>query len=108
MKRIAVALTLVLSSFNTWAYDGNDLYDWSKVYAENKVNNLWYGYYMGYVTATAHYMAALGGACAPPNTRDGQLFDIVHDYLKSHPATRTDDASVIIIKALQEAYPCKK
>lgn len=65
-------------------------------------------YYTGYVSATAHYSNTLGAVCLPSTTRDVQIFDIVHDYVRSHPAKRTDDASILIVNALQEAYPCKK
>lgn len=86
MERIAVALSLVLSSFSAWSYDGNDLYDWAKHYEAGKTNNLWYSFYTGYVCATAHYTNALGAVCPPSTTtRIGRSSISVTTLLKATP-----------------------
>lgn len=108
MRNNIYLVVLLSFSFVANAYNGNDLYQWGKVYQSNDTLNLHYGFYMGYVSATAHTAGALGAFCAPEDTTDGQIFDIVYDYTRSNPAKRTDDASIMIVKSLQDAYPCIK
>ncbi|PAW34407.1 hypothetical protein CIL06_01150 [Pantoea vagans] len=108
MGNFSILLTMLLIPFSVSAYNGNDLYQWGKIYQSNDTLNLHYGFYMGYVSATAHTVGVLGAFCAPEETTDGQIFDIVYDYVKTHPSKRTDDASVMISHALQEVYPCTK
>ncbi|HCJ8588739.1 TPA: hypothetical protein NV716_002916 [Escherichia coli] len=109
IKTIFCFLILMVTSFSSVAYDGNDLFEASKVYQANtKTDDLTIGYYMGYVAATSGYAADNGVFCSPSNTRNGQLFDIVYNHLKENPASRSYSASTVIEKALSEAYLCSR
>lgn len=44
--------------------------------------------------------------CSPPGTNVGQLCAVVGKYLKDHPAEWNSAATVLVQKALAEAFPC--
>ncbi|HGA2741641.1 Rap1a/Tai family immunity protein [Enterobacter roggenkampii] len=109
MKRLIFAVALSVVTFHCSAYDGNDLYTWAKEYKNDSDGRyVQQGFYMGYVTASASYTEIQGRICPPQHTKNEQYFDIVYAYLKDHPATRTDDALIIIEKSLMEVWPCRK
>ncbi|HBV5676308.1 Rap1a/Tai family immunity protein [Klebsiella aerogenes] len=96
---------LLCVSMSVSAYNGNDLYRWGKDYQEPS-GTFSSGMYSGYITGISD--AFIGTAfCAPDGTTNGQLYDIVFNYLKENPARRTDDAGVIVLRSLSDAYPCK-
>ncbi|WP_148935562.1 Rap1a/Tai family immunity protein [Escherichia coli] len=106
MKKTLCALILGVTSFSAFSYDGNTLYDWGKSW-KNDSGSFNAGVYSGYVLGVN--TAWRGRAyCAPSETINEQMFDIVLDYLKAHPATRNRQADQLVIASLAEAYPCQK
>jgi hypothetical protein len=107
MRKTICALIMGLTSFSAFSYDGNTLYDWGKAWKANNGEAFKGGVYSGYILGVD--TAWRGTAyCAPDETVNEQLFDIVLDYLKIHPATRTREADQLVIASLAEAYPCQK
>jgi hypothetical protein len=45
--------------------------------------------------------------CVPESVTQGQIKDVIVDYLKNHPATRHDPSLGLIVSALKAAWPCK-
>ena len=44
--------------------------------------------------------------CTPDNSNYRQMVDVVSSFLTNRPEQRHEDASVLVIKALREAFPC--
>jgi hypothetical protein len=61
---------------------------------------------VGYVTgiADAHAMSI----CTPKEVTQGQNMNIVKKYLNDNPAQLHRDADVLVLTALQQAFPCPK
>lgn len=109
MKRFTLAVGALIASFAASASDGNDLYKWALDYKKdnNAPSEAFYaGRYTGYISGINEAFANQF-ICLPVNTRNRQLFDIVYMRLRDNPKERTDDAGLIVLRALSEAYPCK-
>ena len=46
--------------------------------------------------------------CIPGDVENGQLVRVVLKYIRSHPEDAQKPAPVLIIEALQKAYPCPR
>ncbi len=46
--------------------------------------------------------------CRPENATTRQIVRVVYKYLEDHPEELHEDAYFLAIKALQNAFPCKK
>lgn len=46
--------------------------------------------------------------CSPAGLTGNQLMDLVAAHLRANPATRHYSADLLVIEALQKAYPCPK
>ncbi|TDT74748.1 hypothetical protein BDE40_1464 [Litoreibacter halocynthiae] len=46
------------------------------------------------------------GFCIPPNAENGQILDVVVNYLDENPATRHETARTLIQYALAASFPC--
>ena len=44
--------------------------------------------------------------CRPNSSTVNQLIDVVGKYLKENPKIRHVNAGILVLEALQEAYPC--
>ncbi len=44
--------------------------------------------------------------CIPVKATRGQLTDVVIKYMKDHPESRTDSASLIVMRALVQVWKC--
>ncbi len=44
--------------------------------------------------------------CIPPNVTNGQLKDVVVQYLIVNPAVRHESARSLVLEAYREAFPC--
>lgn len=66
-------------------------------------------YCMGYIVGVADSNSYL--ICAPGGSRGvtvGQFVDIAMKYLNDNPAELHKDADVLVLNALQQAFPCPK
>lgn len=109
MKKL-VFLILVASFSFAGFIDGNNLYQAGLEYYKNNIGERcnWFqnGFYEGYVDGV---FDAYNGIliCSPNNIKAGQVFDIVFKYLQNHPENRNLSANYLVLKALQEVWPCK-
>jgi len=69
---------------------------------------------LGYITGVTDIDGVDGSAfperrrsCVPENVTNGQVKDVVVKYLKEHPEERHIQASILIVKAVAQAFPCK-
>ena len=46
-------------------------------------------------------------ACLPEGVQQGQILDIVSQYLERQPAERHFPAPLLVAEALQDAFPCE-
>ena len=110
MKKL-IFLVLVVSFSFAGFIDGNNLYQAGLEYYKNNIGERcnWFqnGFYEGYVDGAfdAYYSILI---CPPNNIKAGQVFDIVFKYLQEHPEIRNKPANIIILKALNKIWPCKK
>lgn len=115
MKKLLLAMMLIGVAYTaTAASNGNDLYEWGMAFervnglgSRDPADTMKAGLFMGYVTSAADFTKVLGTTCSPEDVINGQNFDIVFNYLKSHPEKRTDTAALVMVNAMKEAYPCK-
>ena len=112
MKKITFVTTFFLSLFTTNCfatfYTGNEIYarlsEWKSESASNVVaQSVGAGYVIGVYDA-------LDGLsfCSPGGVNQGQIRDIVFNYLRDNPQIRQKDAYILVIQALNKAFPCKK
>src|SRR5262245_27505856 len=96
----AMLAALALSGEKTAAseiewFRGNDLFK------ECQLNNpLCNGYIMGSIDAGEQ------GSCYPEGGVSGEAIDIVKQWLRDHPEKRHVSASLLVIEALKEKFPC--
>ena len=69
---------------------------------------------LGYITGVTDLDGADGSvfperrrSCVAENVSNGQVRDVVVKYLKDHPEERHIQASILIVKAMAQAFPCK-
>jgi hypothetical protein len=109
MKRAFVAVALVLGSGAVLGqaqfYTGNKLHEWAQSQRASFNGGMLYGYVMGVHDALReerHF-------CIPPQSvQVSQMVDVVVNYLAENPASRHEDADVLVRIALGRAWPCPK
>jgi hypothetical protein len=76
-----------------------------------------YGFCFGSIIGVAELVSALNilgliegrqSACVPANAANGQIVDVVKNYLRDNPAQRHMMASGLIVAALIQAFPCQR
>jgi hypothetical protein len=45
--------------------------------------------------------------CPPAGGKNGQIRDIFTRYLREHPEERHEEAIILLVLALSEAWPCR-
>lgn len=115
MKKYALAALILSSSFPALAdyYGGNDIADWSDARMKAKAGT---ADGLDFVKAGTLRGLAIGVhdafegtvICSPKGATNGQIVDTVVMYVTNHPEKRTENASTLALKALMQAYPCKK
>jgi hypothetical protein len=87
---------------------GNDLLE------SCESNDFKQAFCLGYITGVTDLDGADGSAfperrrsCVAENVSNGQVRDVVVKYLKDHPEERHIQASILIVKAMAQAFPCK-
>jgi hypothetical protein len=83
---------------------GNDLYE--KCNSES--GTVSHGICGGYITGIADLLNNAGKLCIPHQmVTVRQLLDIVVKYLREHPEERNISASLLVVLALHDSFPCK-
>ena len=118
MVGVAVALVIVALIWGavspTWAASitGNDLYEdcqaktTNPIYYQKRFGCL--GYINGVLDATIGPDNGLVGFkfCPADTITRGQVRDVVIKWLSDHPQDRDIQASILVVIALREAWPC--
>ena len=91
--------------------DGNELL--SRCSESAAANPVQWGVCLGYVLGIADALdrgATISGAraCLSPDVTNGQLMDMVSQWLTRNPAKRHLNGATLTAAALQQAFPCKK
>ena len=101
-----VAFGAALGSGQAWSATGNDLINWLPEY-EKGVANWDTGMYLGFVSGI--FNVTNGVLFCAPKATNGQSAAIVGKFLKNNPERWGEDASYLVVDALQKAYPkCNK
>jgi hypothetical protein len=112
---VSVLLLAAVPSPAWAATSGNDLYEKCNPVSRNDSSLIAIGYCLGFIEATVSVGEVLLVAadarikvCRPPSANVGQAAELVVKYLKDNPAERPRPAAVLVVKALQQAWPCPK
>jgi hypothetical protein len=62
----------------------------------------------GFIIGTAESMQSGGVTCQSPTVTNGQLIDVVVQYIALHPEIRDRPALLLTVRALHDAFPCPK
>lgn len=107
-----VAVLMVLSIPVAQAMDGNDLLagynSYKRVKSGIAANTDAYkgGLFDGYVSGV--FDSAVGIAlCVKGDVKNGQIQEVVGQFLETHPASRQRSAVLLATQALMQAFPCK-
>jgi len=116
MKKV-VLLSLVVLSMSAYAdTTGNNLIQGYRAYikANDGTSSLsgsemYHGaYYQGFVNATADITSGRIWCTSGEAVINAQLYDVVGQYLSTHPEKRSQEGISIIQDALSTAFPCPK
>jgi hypothetical protein len=115
MKYVLTVAILLLASTPTKAQKlspttGNELLEWCQS------GDTWQtGRCYGYVIGVADLQTMVGKAlpenrqsCIAEGMTVGQIVEVAIKYLKQHPEERHFNASVLMVKAIAEAFPCQQ
>lgn len=99
MMLLALVPTMVLAQNNDF-FTGNEL--WSRLNADDTMSK---SVALGYIAGVAS-AASNSGHCAPRTVTMGQVQDVVKTFMQSAPEHRHLSASVIVLAALINVWPC--
>jgi hypothetical protein len=113
MKRLMYLgiIAILLAAIPAIALDsltGNDL---NMLYdkAAGKALSYTRGFFDGYTSGVTNTNIVLEGkACIPQGVTNKNVYDVVRKYLVEHPEELHQPAPTLIIKAIQNAWPCKE
>lgn len=63
---------------------------------------------VGYVDGIADAAFGLGYACYPAGIGRAEIREVVMKYLRDNPGRLGDQASLLVLNGLFEAYPCER
>jgi len=108
----AMLMVLFLSTPVAQAMDGSDLltgYNSYKLVKEGIAANTdayQGGLFDGYVSGV--FDSAVGIVlCVPGDVKNGQIQEVVGQFLETHPASHQRSAVLLTTQALMKAFPCK-
>lgn len=100
-----MAAACLAASSNAYAISGNDLIKWLPDYEQR--SNFSSGMFLGYVSGVGELGANIL-FCLKPSVTRGQAAAIVAKYLRNHPESWQEEASTLVVAALEESFPCPK
>ena len=100
MKKFLVGLMLFCSAAQAQYQSGNELY--SDLIGRTDVEQMFgLGYVVGVVDA---YIGK--EVCVPQTVTQGQLAEVVKQFLGSRPQVRHQPADVLVVLAVMQYWPC--
>jgi hypothetical protein len=94
---------------HAFGMDGNKLLNYCGTKAiQDAPANYSVGLCQGYVEAGMDYLKEMDLSCPGPHVSNGQVGDVVIQYLVAHPESRDQSGKVLVFSALAEAFPCPK
>jgi len=117
MKKIIFVILSIFISLNAFAAykDGNVLYenlrDFKDSNSKNYVNSaIALGYVVGVADSfdSGHIVKSYRPFCIPDKVTQGQLADIVINFLAANPENRQWSGDILVVIALREKFPCQK
>ena len=102
MKALLAGLMFVCANASAQFQSGNDLH--KDIHDSSPQSNM---YALGYIVGVTD--AFIGTAiCIPPGVSQGQLMDVVKNFLNRAPQARNLPANVLVMVAVEEHWPCPK
>lgn len=102
MKKVLLSLLFICSTAQAQFQSGNDLHQ--DINASSPQSNM---YALGYIIGVTD--SFIGTAiCIPKGVSQGQLMDVVKNFLARAPQARNLPANVIVMVAVEEHWPCPK
>ena len=103
MKKTIILMLALAGSAHAEFVDGNGLLNQLR----DTGSYFKQGHSMGYIAGVAD-MGYGVVHCAPSNLTEGQLSDMIKNYLENTPAERHLTGDVIVNKVLKTMWPCAK
>lgn len=100
MKKVLVGLMLVCGVAQAEYTNGNALLD--RMSSSDAVDKM---YALGYIVGVADTHENVN-LCVQNTVTKGQLYDVVHQFLRSKPQLRDLPADVLVLLALGEHWRC--
>lgn len=108
---VSILLSLSAATSSAEFYDGNKIMEWIRD-AESESSyfsrGLLSGYVAGVVDSNLEFLRKEKLVCMPQNVNMGQLRAVTIKYFKSNPEKWALPGDVLVVYALQSAFPCKK
>jgi hypothetical protein len=102
MKNFLVSLLLVCSSAQAQYQNGNNLY--SDLTSKTTVEQM---FALGYIIGVTDSFIRRE-VCPPTDVVQGQLMEVVTNYLASRPQIRHQPADLLVVLALRQHWPCRE
>jgi hypothetical protein len=100
MKALLASLMFVCTSVSAQYQSGNDLHkDLNDSSAQSKM------YALGYIVGVTDSVLDIA-VCIPAGVTQGQLQDVMKNYLHANPQNRDVAAHILVIAALAQHWPC--
>jgi hypothetical protein len=102
MKKLLIGLLLTCTTAQAQYQNGNNLY---ADLTGNTITEQMFA--MGYIVGVTDSFI-LKEVCPPRDVTQGQLLDVVTNYLASRPQIRHQPADVLVVLALRQHWPCRE
>jgi hypothetical protein len=100
MKALLAGLMFVCASASAQYQSGNDLHkDLNDSSTQSKM------YALGYIVGVTDSVLDIA-VCIPAGVMQGQLQDVMKNYLHANPQNRDVAAHILVIAALGQHWPC--
>lgn len=86
--------------------NGNGLYERCKADAGTYYAGVCMGFTLGVAASISSFTDDI--VCLPDNVTNGQIIEVVQNYLQRHPEIRQESSVILVGAALGVAWPCKK
>jgi len=102
MKKLLISLLLVCGGAQAQYQNGNNLY--ADLTGKTVTEQM---FAMGYIIGVTDSFIRRE-VCPPTDVTQGQLLDVVLNYLASRPQIRHQPADLLVVLALRQHWPCKE